>query len=118
MAQFKAAIVIYESVSGDMSRVYRGLKTALELVQAGDEVTVLFDGSGVETLAAISDPASPLHGLADALKANIQGGCSFCATSHKVEDAIKAAGWPLLADYNGEASFRKLLVDGYQVFNF
>ena len=118
MAQFKAAIIIYESVSGDMSRAYRGLKTALELVQAGDEVTIVFDGSSAETLAAISDPTSPLQGRADALKANIQGACSFCATSHKVQDAINAAGWPLLTDYNGEASFRKFLVDGYQVFGF
>lgn len=118
MAQFKVAIVIYESVSGDLSRAFRGLKTALEFVRAGDDVTVLFDGSGVETLAAISDPANSLHGFTKTLKANIQGACAFCATSHKVQDAIKAAGWPLLTDNNGEASYRKLLVDGYQVFNF
>lgn len=50
----KVAIFVYESLAGDMSRAYRGLKTALEFVQAGDEVAVVFDGSGVETLAAIA----------------------------------------------------------------
>ena len=86
-------------------------------MEAGDDVTFLFDGWGVETLAAISDSSNKLYGLGQAVKDNIRGACSFCAISHKVESQIRDAGWKLLADYKGEASFRQLLVEGYEIFN-
>ena len=118
MSAFKVAVVIYQPIASDASRVYRGLKTALEFTQAGDDVVVMFDGSGVESLAAISDPSNKLNPLAVALGNSIIGACDFCAHSHKVVDAIRDAGWPLLTDNNGEASIRKLLVDGYQILSF
>ncbi len=114
----KVAVVIYEPISGDGSRVYRGLRTALELHEAGDDIVLLFDGSGVESLAAISDANNPMHPILEALSAHVQGACSFCSKSYKVADTIKEHGWTLLTDYKGEASVRKLLADGYQVINF
>lgn len=118
MSESKIAIVIYEPISSDTSRVYRGLKTALEFKQAGDDVVVVFDGSGVETLAAISDPQHKMNPLTVALKDNIRGACGFCVASHAVSEPIEAAGWPLLTDYKGEASIRNLVVEGYQILNF
>lgn len=114
----KVAVFIYESVAGDMSRAYRGLKTALEFVQAGDEVAVVFDGSGVETLAAIADPGSKLNPILQSISAAVEGACSFCASSHKVTEAIRASGYTLLTDFDGEASVRKFVNSGYTVLNF
>lgn len=114
----KIAVVIYEPIGSDMSRAYRGLKTALEFQKAGDDVTVLFDGSGVETLAAVSDPSSPLNPLITALADNVRGACSFCASSHKVADSIRAAGWTMLTEDGGEASVRNLVVEGRTVLSF
>lgn len=114
----KIAIFIYESVSGDLSRAYRGLKTALEFVQGGDEVSVIFDGSGVETLAAISDPTSKLNAVLQGISESVAGACSFCAASHQVTDAIKASGYPLLTENNGEASVKKYADAGYTILNF
>lgn len=114
----KVAVVIYEPIGSDMSRAYRGLKTALEFKKAGDDVVVLFDGSGVETLAAVSESTSPLHPLISALADNVLGACSFCASSHKVADAIRSAGWSLRTDDGGEASVRDLVVDGRTVLAF
>lgn len=114
----KVAIFVYESVSGDLARAYRGLKTALEFTQAGDDVVVVFDGSGVETLAAIADPTSKLNAILEGIKSSVAGACSFCANSHDVSDAIVAAGYPLLADYEGEASVRRYVSAGYTVLNF
>lgn len=114
----KVAVVIFEPITSDMARAYRGLKTALEFQAAGDDVVVMFDGSGVETLAAISDPTSKLNPLAVALTESILGACEFCARSHKVIDTIRDAGWPLLADNDGEASIRNLVVGGYQILSF
>lgn len=79
---------------------------------------MVFDGSGVETLAAISDPTSLVHPLVTALRDNVHGACSFCASSHKVKDQLAAAGWPLLAETNGEASIRNLVAAGRQILSF
>lgn len=114
----KVAVFIYEPISSDMSRAYRGLKTALEFVQAGDEVAVVFDGSGVETLAAVADPSSKLNGILNDIKSSVEGACSFCASSHKVAEAITQAGYDLLTDYQGEASVRKYVNDGYTILSF
>lgn len=114
----KIAIFIYESVAGDLSRAYRGLSTAAEFVRAGDEVAVVFDGAGSETLAAIVDPDSKLNGLLQVISESIDGVCSFCAASHKVLDAIRDAGYPLLTDNLGEASVRKYVNEGYTILNF
>jgi hypothetical protein len=118
MSDYKIAVVIYEPIGSDTSRVYRGLKTALEFKQAGDDVVVVFDGSGVESLAAISDPGHKMNPLAVALRDNILGACGFCVASHGVTDPIETGGWPLLTEYKGEASIRNLVVAGYQILNF
>lgn len=72
----------------------------------------------METLAAISDPTNPMHGLVESLRDNIIGACSYCAKAHKSADAIVGAGWTLLADNGGEASVRDLLVQGRTILNF
>lgn len=118
MSDLKIAVVIYESISTGNARPYRALKTALEFKEAGDDVVVLFDGSGVDVLAAISDSGHAMHPLVEALHDNILGACSFCAKAHKVADPIVSAGWPLLTENNGEASIRALVADGRTVLNF
>ncbi|GAA3643934.1 hypothetical protein GCM10022200_29890 [Microbacterium awajiense] len=116
--QNKIAVVIYEPASGDTARIYRGLKTAAEFANAGDDVVVLFDGSGVEALAAVSDPGNPMNGLIDGIRPTVIGACKFCAISHKVRDDIERAGWPLVASNGGEASIRDLVNDGRQVLTY
>ncbi len=114
----KVAIVIYTDIATDMARVYRALGTAQEFVDAGDDVTVVFDGSGVDSLAALADGGHQLNGMVEALRPVIKGACEFCANSHGVLDPIKAGNWPLLGDHKGHASIRQLVVDGYTVITF
>ena len=114
----KVAIVIYTDIATDMARVYRALGTAQEFVDGGDDVTVVFDGSGVDSLGALADSGHQLNGMLEALRPVVAGACGFCATSHGVEDAIVAANWPMLVDHNGHASVRQLVVDGYSVITF
>lgn len=118
MATNKIAVVIYEPVSGDLSRVYRGLKVAAEFKGAGDDVAVVFDGSGVESLAAVSANDHMLNGLLESLRDNVRGACSFCAGSHNVKEEIAQAGWDLRAEAAGEVSIRDLANEGRQIINF
>ena len=112
------AVVILTNVTQDMSAVYRGLDTAREFVDAGDDVTIVFDGSGTESLAALSAPDHALHGLLEGLRDQVRGACGFCAKSHKVAEPITEAGFTLLTDNRGHASIRSLVTEGRQVLTF
>lgn len=114
----KIAIFIYEPITSDLSRVYRGLNTALEFQKAGDDVAVVFDGSGVESLAAISDASHKMNPMLHALHPVVHGACAGCAASHSVKDEISAAGFTLLDENRGEASVRKYVVEGYTILSF
>lgn len=114
----RVAIFVFEPLTGDVSRAYRGLKVAKEFVEAGDDTVVVFDGSGVETLAAIANPGHKLNALLQSIHESVGGACSFCADSHEVREAIVAAGYSLLADYDGEASVRNFVNDGYTILTF
>ena len=98
--------------------MYRGLKTASEFAGAGDDVVVLFDGSGVEALAAISEPDNVMNALITGLRSSVLGACKYCAVSHKVRDRLDASGWPLIDEFDGEASIRRLVAEGRQVLAF
>lgn len=114
----KIAIFIYQNIAQDLSRVYRGLATAMEFHNAGDDVAIVFDGSGTESLAAIANPSHKLNPLLEATRSLIDGACGFCAGSHGVTDPIAAAGFTLLADNNGEASVRSYVTNGYTILSF
>lgn len=114
----RVAVVVYEDAAKDLARAYRGLLTAKEFVEGGDDVVVVYDGSGVDTLAAASAPDHQLHRLVEQLRPHTRGACGFCARAHGVEASIKGHDWPLLSDYKGHASVRQLVLDGYQVLPF
>ncbi len=112
------AIVILTNFADDSAAVYRGLGTAQEFQEAGDDVTIVFDGSGTESLAVLSDPSHMLNGLLESLRAQVRGACGYCAKAHKVADTINAAGFTMLTDNDGHASIRNLVVEGRTVLTF
>ena len=114
----KIAIVIQTNIADDMAGVYRGLSTTAEFAEVDDDVVVVFDGSGVDSLAAISTKDHKLHGMLEGLRDHVLGACGFCAKSHGVEDAVVEGGWKLLDDYKGHASLRNLVVEGRQIITF
>lgn len=114
----RVAVVIYEDSTKDLARAYRGLLTAQEFVEAGDDVTVVYDGSGVDTLAAAASPDHQLHRLVEKLRPVTLGACGFCSKAHGVVEKIEAGGWTLLGDYKGHASIRQLVGEGYQILTF
>ena len=98
--------------------MYRNLRVALEFKKAGDDVRVVFDGSGVEALAGIAHPEDKRHALLVDLGASVDGACGYCAVAHKVKDQIVGAGFALLDDDDGEVSVRRYVNEGYTVLNF
>lgn len=115
----KVAIVIYSNVTDEaMSRAYRAFGFAAELMAAGDDVTIVFDGGGSATLAAVLDPGHDLHRAWKRVAASLRGACSYCAKAYGVQEKLVAAGVPMLADDHGHASLRALLAEGRQIITF
>lgn len=116
----KVAIVIMANLAdaSGKSRVFRGLMFARELKDAGDDVTMVFDGSGTQTLATITEPGSRFEHIVEGIHDKIAGACKLCAKSYGVLEKLESQDYPLLADYKNHASLRRLLVEGYQVITF
>lgn len=114
----KIAIVIYTVFKNDTAKVYRALGTAAEYKEAGADVTVVFDGSGVESLAAIANPEHPLAGLLESLRDNVRGACSYCAKAHNSVEGITGRGYKLLDEHNDHASLPTLTAEGYSIITF
>ena len=116
----KAAIVIMTDTEthADSARAANALTTAYEFKEAGDEVTVVFTGAGTKWVAELSDPEHRLHRAFNLVKEEVAGACKACAVSFGVREEIQATGVPLLTEYRGHQSLRKLVTEGYQIITF
>jgi hypothetical protein len=79
---------------------------------------LIFDGAGTKWVSELSKPSHRAHPLYSAVQDKISGVCSYCAGAFGVKEGIQSCNVPLLAEYDGHPSFKKLLAQGYQVITF
>ncbi len=116
----KIAIVILSDTGtpADSARVANALTTAYEFKEADEEVTLIFTGAGTKWVAELSDPDHRLHRAFRMVKDKVAGACKACATSFGVREEVQASGVPLLTEYRGHQSLRRVINEGYQVVTF
>lgn len=116
----KIAILVLADTEthGDLGRVVNALEVAKEFKDAGDPVTILFDGAGTRWIAELSKPDHKRHPLFESLRDVIHGACAFCSAAFGVKDAVVAAGVTLLDEFEQHPSIRSLVNEGYQVITF
>ncbi|MGB3456218.1 MAG: hypothetical protein WBG08_12675 [Litorimonas sp.] len=115
----KVAIVIYSALDGaGLSATFRALNFAQELLDAGDEVRLVFDGGGAKTLSKILSEDHRLHRAWTKAKPALHGACRECARAYKVFDTLEEADIPMLAGFKGHLAFRPLLDEGFQIVTF
>lgn len=102
----------------DLGRVVNALQIAREFDDAGDDVTIIFDGAGTQWVPALSDEGHKYHALYEQTKHVIAGACSYCAGAYGVKDAIEDSEVELLSEFEGHPSVRKLISNGYQILTF
>lgn len=102
----------------DLGRVVNALPNRSRVDEAGDEVTVIFDGAGTQWVPALADEGHKYHGLFEATKDKVAGACSYCAGAYGVKDEIEHTDVDLLDEFEGHPSVRKLISNGYQVLTF
>jgi hypothetical protein len=102
----KVAIVILADTEtrADRAKVANALTTAYEFKEAG-----------TRWIAELSDSDHRLHRAFELVKDKVAGACKACAVSFGVKDEVEASGVPLLAEYRGHQSLRKLVAEGFQV---
>jgi hypothetical protein len=115
----KVGIVVLADVEmqGDKGRAFNALTTARELKEAGDEVTLLFEGAGTKWVRELARDDGRF-GEAFAQVADVAAACSHCAGVFGVTEAVEAAGLPLLDEYASHPSLKRLVDRGYQVITF
>jgi len=92
------AVVLYCSVgvrSSKSSSMERARRLAAELAQPAHKYTNLLEKVGSKIII-----------------------CSYCAGAYEVTDKIKSASLPLVDEFKGHPSFRKLIEDGFQLLVF
>ena len=114
-----AVLVLADTESlGDLGRIVNALETVKECREAGDEVVMVLDGAATRWIPTLEDEGHPYHALYQSVKDRISGACAYCADAFQVTEGVRAAGIPLLDEYDRHPSIRGLLADGYRVVSF
>ena len=123
----KAAIlVLSDAKSGSeeaFGRLFNALAAAYDFKQSGDEVTVLFHGTGTRWIEEASNPDHPVHDLFEQVKDTVAGvsrGCAdvFGGTDEAVQSDLELIKDNTVPGTSGLPSLQKLAADGYIVLTF
>lgn len=114
-----AVIILADSDSVEsMGRVSNAFMLAGEAAENGDDLKIIFEGTGTRWIGELENTDHKLHKLYSDLKDKITGVCSFCSQAFGVKDLVEKAGVPLLSEYKDHPSIRSLFIDGYDVITF
>jgi hypothetical protein len=121
-----AIVILSDPNSGSeeaLGRLFNGLAAAHEFKQRGDDVQIIFQGTGTRWLGHITRPDHPAHALFNDVRDVVAGASSGCATVFGAADDVRRAGFELIHDYalpgtSGMPSLRSLVGDGYTVLTF
>ncbi len=119
-AMEKVAILVLagKETRADEARIANALTTVNEFKEAGDEVTLIFSGAGTRWVSELSNSDHELSDAFDMVKDRVAGVCSLCAASFGVEEEVRASGIPLMEEYKGHPSLKRLISEGYQIITF
>lgn len=121
-----AIIIMSDPKSGSeeaLGRVFNALAVAAESKQKGDEVAVVFNGTGTRWPAELTKLTHPANGLYNSVRDVVQGASCGCADVFGAKDGVEACGVPLMKDNalagtSGLLSLRQYMVDGWKTIVF
>ncbi|MDN5200258.1 DsrE family protein [Fulvivirgaceae bacterium BMA10] len=117
-----AIVVLTDPATGTeeaLGRAFNALAAAYDFKKAGEEVKILFQGTGTRWPLELQQPEHPAHTLYREVEDKIEGVSCGCADVFGADPA----GLDLITDNQvpgttGVPSFSKLQKDGYKVITF
>lgn len=121
-----AIVLLSDPESGSqeaLGRLFNALASAYDYRSQGDEVTLLFQGTGTRWLERLVDPEHPAHALFLQVQDTVAGASCGCAAEYGATEGVEAAGFALLRDNavpgtSGLPSLRSLTRAGFTVLTF
>ncbi len=122
----KATIIIFsDPKNGEeaLGRVFNGLAAGYDFKQAGDEVSIVFQGAGTRWIGELNQQQHPAHDLFEAVKDRVAGVSCGCADVFGGSEEAEKAGLDLIKDNpipgtTGMASLRKYAAEGSTILTF
>ena len=123
----KATIAIFsDPMNGSeeaLGRVFNGLAAAYDFKQAGDDVSVVFQGAGTRWIGELTKQDHPAHELFEAVKDQVAGVSCGCADVFGGAEEAQKSGFDLIKNNpipgtSGLTSFRTLMSEGSIVLTF
>ena len=123
----KAAILILSDPNQGsdeaVGRLFNALAVAYDFKQKGDEVTVMFNGTGARWISVLNDPEHPVFELFQAVKDSISGVSRGCADVFGATEDVENSEFDFLTENQvpgtgGLPSVSQLTSEGYTVLTF
>jgi hypothetical protein len=104
-------------------RAFNALSVAYDLKRNGQDVTILFQGTGTRWIGELSRQDHPFHALFEAVKDKVAGVSCACADVFGAAESVQRAGYSTVNDNpvpgtSGLPSFFRLFQNGYSVLTF
>ena len=122
----KTAIIIMSDPAGgeeSLGRTFNALALAHECMLTGDEVAIVFNGTGTRWPAELSKLSHPANGLYQLVRESVKGASCGCAAVFGATAGVEACGLPLLKNKAldgtpGLSNLRNYLAEGWHTLVF
>lgn len=123
----KTAIVILSDPKNGseeaLGRLFNALALASECKRRGDEVAVVFNGTGTRWPAELAKLTHPVNGLYNSVRDVVQGVSCGCAEVFGAREGVQACGVPMVKDHAlegtaGLLSLRRYVAEGWHTVVF
>ena len=106
-----------------LGRVFNALALASECKQNGDEIAVVFNGTGTRWPAELTKLSHPANALYNSVRDVVQGVSCGCAEVFGAKESVESCGMPLKKDHvlagtAGLLSLRRYIADGWNIVVF
>lgn len=104
-------------------RAFNALAIAQDLLKHGNQVEIVFIGTGVRWPAEVTKPGHPFNALYNSVRDAVQGVSCGCAAAFGAEKDLQACGIPQIKDNAvdgtpGLLSVRRYLTEGWNTLVF
>ncbi|MCA9910719.1 MAG: hypothetical protein KC519_18815 [Anaerolineae bacterium] len=114
MSKFAVVVLADTQTEEGFGRVFNALTAVRQLSEAGNEVSLYFDGTGTRWIEVLSDDKHPAHGLYTLVSNHLVAACGACADFFGAKAGVARLG--KLAE--NEVDYQEIVATGSQVMTF